>query len=71
MQKKRKTLRGKTSKKAHVNFRRKNSCYFKLFIIVVILLRSEPLPGQASQHLVLKPGINNSKVFYLRKLVWQ
>ena len=35
----------------HVNFRRKNSCYFKFIIIVVILLDSEPLPGQVSQQM--------------------
>ena len=53
----------------HVNFKMKNSCF--KFFIVVILLHSEPLPGQVSQHLVPKPRINNSKVFYLRKSVCQ
>ena len=53
-QKKRKTLRDKTSKRAHVNFRRKNSCYFKFFIIVGILLHSEPLPGQVFQQYLRK-----------------
>ena len=35
-----------------MNFRRKNSCYFKFFIVAVILLLSEPLPGQVSQQTV-------------------
>ena len=56
--------RGKTTKTTHVNFRRKIS-YFQFFITVVILLHSELLPGQVSKHLVLKPGISNSKVFYI------
>ena len=47
-QKKSETHREKTSKRTQVNFRRKNSFYFKFFIIV-ILLYSEPLPGQVSQ----------------------
>ena len=57
-QKKRKTLRDKTPKRTHVNLRRKKSCYFKFFIIVVIFLHSESLAGQIFQHLVPKPGIN-------------
>ena len=47
-QKKSETHGEKTSKRTQVNFRRKNSFYFKFFIIV-ILLYSEPLPGQVSQ----------------------
>ena len=51
MQKESKVHRDKTSERPHVNFRRENSCHFKFFIVVAILLHSEPLPGQVSQQL--------------------
>ena len=60
-----KILRDKTTKRTHVNFRRKNSSYFKFFFIFVILLHSEPLPDQVSQNMVPNPGTSNSNVFYI------